>query len=173
MDIRVIYRLDRYLRGGDHTGFLAAGFPAARFTEPMENFAHQHQDVRVEDGVQYGDLPEFCDFDYIAGVARVNAASLWSLAQAPGMPVDVLIDASVLTNDTVLKWTAPTSVAGLAGYEVVWRPTINPFWTHVIGVGNVATTTVDLSKDNVVFGIRSVGTNGYRSPAVFPFPPRA
>ena len=106
MDIRVIYRLDRYLRGGDHTGFLAAGFPAARFTEPMENFAHQHQDVRVEDGVQYGDLPEFCDFDYIAGVARVNAASLWSLAQAPGMPVDVLIDASVLTNDTVLKWRA-------------------------------------------------------------------
>ena len=169
MDIRVIYRLDRYLRGGDHTGFLAAGFPAARFTEPMENFAHQHQDVRVEDGVQYGDLPEFCDFDYIAGVARVNAASLWSLAQAPGMPVNVLIDASVLTNDTVLRWTAPTSVAGLAGYEVVWRPTINPFWTHVIDVGNVATTTVDLSKDNVVFGIRSVGANGYRSPAVFPF----
>ncbi len=169
MDIRVIYRLDRYLRGGDHTGFLAAGFPAARFTEPMENFAHQHQDVRVEGGVQYGDLPEFCDFDYIAGVARVNVASLWSLAQAPGMPVDVLIDASVLTNDTVLKWTAPASADGLAGYEVVWRPTINPFWTHVVGVGNVATTSIDLSKDNVVFGVRSVGTNGYRSPAVFPF----
>lgn len=169
MDIRVIYRLDRYLRGGDHTGFLANGFPAARFTEPMENFAHQHQDVRVEDGVQYGDLPEFCDFDYIAGVARVNGASLWSLAQAPGMPRDVVIDASVLTNDTVLRWSPPTSTAGLAGYEVVWRPTINPFWTHVIGVGDVVETTIDLSKDNVVFGVRSVGTNGYRSPAVFPF----
>ena len=169
MDIRVIYRLDRYLRGGDHTGFLAAGFPAARFTEPAENFAHQHQDVRVEDGVQYGDLPEFCDFDYIAGVARVNGASLWSLAQAPGMPLNVVIDASVLTNDTVLRWSPPTSTAGLAGYEVVWRPTINPFWTHVIEVGNVAETTIDLSKDNVVFGVRSVSVDGFRSPAVFPF----
>ena len=77
--------------------------------------------------------------------------------------------ASVLTNDTVLKWSAPASAADLATYEVVWRPTINPFWTHVIDVGDVATTSVDLSKDNVVFGVRSVGANGYRSPAVFPF----
>jgi hypothetical protein len=169
MRVRVIYRRDRFRRGGDQIPFLERGYPAARFTEPNENFAHQHQDVRVEDGVQLGDLPEFCDFDYIAGVARVNAASLWSLAQAPGLPTGVVIDASVLTNDTVLRWAAPSSTAGLAGYEVVWRPTINPFWTHVIGVGNVAETTIDLSKDNVVFGIRSVGANGYRSPAVFPF----
>jgi Zn-dependent M28 family amino/carboxypeptidase len=168
MNIRVIYRLDRYLRGGDHTGFLAAGFPAARFTEPAENFAHQHQDVRVENGVQIGDLPEFCDFDYIAGVARVNAASLWSLAQAPGTPRNVLIDATVLTNDTVLRWDHGSD-PHLAGYEVVWRPTINPFWTHVIDVGDVATATIDLSKDNVVFGVRSVSTDGFRSPAVFPF----
>jgi hypothetical protein len=168
MDVRMIYRLDRYLRGGDHTQFLVDGFPAARFTEPMENFAHQHQDVRVVDGVQFGDLPEFCDFDYIAGVARVNGASLWSLAQAPGMPRDVKIDASVLTNDTVLRWTQGTD-ASLAGYEVVWRPTINPFWTHVIDVGNVHEATIDLSKDNVVFGVRSVSTDGFRSPAVFPF----
>jgi hypothetical protein len=169
MNIRVIYRLDRYLRGGDHTGFLANGFPAARFTEPMENFNHQHQDVRVEGGVQIGDLPQFCDFDYIAGVARVNGASLWSLAQAPGMPLNVLIDASVLTNDTVLRWSPPGNTAGLAGYEVVWRPTINPFWTHAIDVGNVTTATIDLSKDNVVFGVRSVSSDGFRSPAVFPF----
>jgi hypothetical protein len=169
MDVRVIYRLDRYLRGGDHTGFLANGFPAARFTEPMEDFAHQHQDVRVENGVQIGDLPEFCDFDYIAGVARVNGASIWSLAQAPGMPLEVKIDASVLTNDTVLRWKPPVNTAGLAGYEVVWRPTINPFWTHVIDVGNVTEATIDLSKDNVVFGVRSVSSEGYRSPAVFPF----
>ena len=168
MDIRMIYRLDRYLRGGDHTGFLQQGFPACRFTEPAEDFNHQHQDVRVENGVQIGDLPEFCDFDYIAGVARVNGASLWSLAQAPGMPRDVKIDASVLTNDTVLRWTHGTD-ASLAGYEVVWRPTINPFWTHVIDVGNVAEATINLSKDNVIFGVRSVGTDGYRSPAVFPF----
>ena len=169
MDVRVIYRLDRYLRGGDHTGFLAQGFPAARFTEPNENFAHQHQDVRMVNGVQFGDLPEFCDFDYIANVAKVNAASLWSLAQAPGMPQGVKIDTSVLTNDTRLLWTHGND-ASLAGYEVVWRPTINPFWTHVIPVGDVDNVTLDLSKDNVIFGVRSVSHNGFRSPAVFPFP---
>ena len=115
MDIRVIYRLDRYLRGGDHTGFLAAGFPAARFTEPMEDFAHQHQDVRVENGVQIGDLPEFCDFDYIAGVARVNGAALWSLAQAPGMPREVKIDARALTNDTRAPLVAAAEHGGPGG----------------------------------------------------------
>jgi hypothetical protein len=169
MNIRLIYRLDRYLRGGDHTGFLQQGFPAARFTEPAENFAHQHQDVRVENGVQFGDLPEFCDFDYIASVAQVNGAALWSLAQAPSMPQGVKIDTSVLTNDTKLLWTQGSGAAP-AGYEVVWRPTINPFWTHVIPVGDVSTKTIDLSKDNVIFGVRSVSQDGFRSPAVFPFP---
>ena len=87
-----IYRRDRYLRGGDHIPFLERGFPAARFTEPNEDYAHQHQDVRVENGKQYGDLPEFCDFAFIARVARVNAATLWSLATAPGhAPQDVKI----------------------------------------------------------------------------------
>ena len=119
--------------------------------------------------MQFGDLPEFCDFDYIANVARVNAASLWSLAQAPGMPQGVKIDTSVLTNDTKLLWTHGNDAA-LAGYEVVWRPTINPFWTHVIPVGNVSTATINLSKDNVIFGVRSVSHDGFRSPAVFPFP---
>ncbi len=169
MNVRIIYRLDRYLRGGDHTGFLAQGFPAARFTEPNENFAHQHQDVRVENGIQYGDLIEFLDFDYIARVARVNGAALWSLAQAPGLPQDVVIDTSVLTNDTTLRWTHGSDPE-LAGYEVVWRPTINPYWTHVIDVGEVDTATIDLSKDNVIFGVRSVSDDGFRSPAVFPFP---
>ncbi len=169
MNIRVIYRLDRYLRGGDHTGFLAQGFPAARFTEPNENFAHQHQDVRVENGVQYGDLPEFCDFGYIARVARVNGAALWSMAQAPGTPRDVVVDTSMLTNDTTLRWTHGND-AELAGYEVVWRPTIAPLWTDVIAVGDVDTTTIDLSKDNAIFGVRSVSHDGFRSPAVFPFP---
>jgi hypothetical protein len=169
MDVRVIYRLDRYLRGGDHTGFLQQGFPAARFTEPAENFAHQHQDVRVENVVQCGDLPQFCDFRYIASVARVNGAALWSMAQAPGLPQGVVIDTSVLTNDTALRWTRGSD-PHLAGYEVVWRPTINPFWTHVIPVGNTDHATVHLSKDNVVFGVRSVSADGHRSPAVFPFP---
>lgn len=169
VNIRVIYRLDRYLRGGDHTGFLENGFPAIRFTEPNENFAHEHQDVRVEDGIQYGDLVRFCDFDYMVRVARVNAAALWSLAKAPSMPRKVQIDISELTNDTTLLWNANTE-KDLAGYEVVWRPTIAPFWTHVIDVGNTTRVTIDLSKDNVVFGVRAVDKAGHRSPAVFPFP---
>ncbi|HEY7044038.1 MAG TPA: M28 family peptidase, partial [Nocardioidaceae bacterium] len=169
MNIRMIYRLDRFLRGGDNIPFLEHGWPACRFTEPNENFAHQHQDVRVENGVQFGDLPEFVDFDFVGRVARVNAATLWSLSQAPAMPTNVKVDTSVLTNDTRLVWTQGND-ANLAGYEVVWRPTINPFWTHVIPVGNVSNATVNLSKDNVIFGVRAVSTDGQHSPAVFPFP---
>ncbi|RDX47209.1 Zn-dependent exopeptidase [Lentinus brumalis] len=171
MSVRVIYRLDRFLRGGDHEPFLERGFPAARFTEPHENFAHQHQDVRVDPvtGQQFGDLIEFCDFDFIARVAKVNGAALWSLAQAPGTPKNVIIDTSVLTNNSTLLWEHGSD-EGLAGYEVVWRPTIAPFWTNVIPVGLVNKVTVDVSKDNAVLGVRAVGRNGYRSPAALPFP---
>jgi Zn-dependent M28 family amino/carboxypeptidase len=115
-DVRVIWRRDRYLRGSDHISFLLRGYPAARFTEPRENFAHEHQDVRVENGIQYGDLAEFCDFDYIARVARVNAAALWSLAQAPGTPRGVVIDTTQLTNATTLRWQLGAE-PDLAGYE--------------------------------------------------------
>jgi Peptidase family M28 len=168
MQVRLIYRLDRFLRAGDHLSFIQNGFPAAvRFTEPNENFAHQHQDVRVEDGVQFGDLPEFCDFHYIAGVARVNAAAMWSLAAAPAAPSDVTVDTAALTNDTTLSWTVDPLAAS---YEVVWRPTTEPLWTHRIRVGKVGTATVDLSKDNVVFGVRAIGPSGHRSPAAYPLP---
>ncbi|WP_328459916.1 M20/M25/M40 family metallo-hydrolase [Actinoplanes sp. NBC_00393] len=169
MNVRVIWRRDRYLRGSDHISFLLRGYPAARFTEPRENFAHEHQDVRVENGVQYGDLVEFCDFGYIARVARVNAATLWSLAQAPGTPKGVVIDTTQLTNETTLRWQAGTE-PDLAGYEVVWRETTAPDWEHVIPVGNVVTVTVDISKDNVLFGVRAVGRTGLRSPAAAPLP---
>ncbi len=168
MNVRVIYRRDRYLRGGDQIPFLERGFPAARFTEPNEDYAHQHQDVRVENGVQFGDLPQFCDFRFIAGVARVNAATLWSLAMAPGTPKNAAIDTSALDNNTTLTWDL---VAGAAGYEVVWRPTVEPEWTHVIRVAGTSTNkTVDLSKDNVFFAVRSVDAKGRRSPAAFPTP---
>ena len=169
--MRVIYREDRFLRGGDHEPFLERGFPAARFTEPHENFAHQHQDVRVDPvtGEQFGDLIEFCDFDFITRAARVNGAVLWSLAQAPGTPKNVTIDTSVLTNNSTLEWAVDQD-QGLAGYEVVWRATDAPQWTDVIPVGLVSKVTVLLSKDNVAFGVRAVGKNGYRSPAAFPFP---
>jgi hypothetical protein len=169
MHISPIYRLDRFLRGGDHSSFLAAGYAAVRFTEPNENFNHQHQDVRVENCTQYGDLPEFVDYDYVARVARVNLAALWSLANAPGKVSNVTIDTTTLSNDSGLKWP-PVPYHDLKGYEVVWRPTNAPLWTHSFYVGNVTTVTVPLSKDNVIFGVRSVGKNGYKSPATYPFP---
>ncbi|MFI7546893.1 M20/M25/M40 family metallo-hydrolase [Actinoplanes sp. NPDC049599] len=169
MKVRVVWRRDRYLRGSDHISFLLRGYPAARFTEPRENFAHEHQNVRVENGVQYGDLVEFCDFAYIARVARVNAAALWSLAQAPGTPTGVVIDTTRLTNETTLRWQRGTS-ADLAGYEVVWRETTAPDWTNVLAVGDVTAVTIDLSKDNVFFGVRAVDRDGHRSPVAAPRP---
>jgi len=168
MDVRLVYRLDRFLRAGDHLSFLRQGYPAVRFTEPHENFDHEHQDVRVEDGVQLGDLPQFVDFDYVAGVARVNAAGLWSLANAPGTPQAVTVDVTRLTNDTTLSWSVDPAAAG---YEVVWRPTTSPVWTHVVPVGHVGTATLTgFSKDNALIGVRSVGADGKHSPAVLPLP---
>jgi len=168
MDVRLVYRLDRFLRAGDHLSFLQQGYPAVRFTEPHENFDHEHQDVRVVNGVQIGDLPQFVDYDYVAGVARVNAAGLWSLANAPGTPRDVKVDVTQLTNDTTLKWTVDPAAAG---YEVVWRPTISPVWTHVVPVGQVPTATLTgFSKDNALIGVRAVGADGKRTPAVLPIP---
>jgi hypothetical protein len=169
MRVRVIWRRDRYLRGSDHISFLRRGYPAARFTEPRENFRHQHQDVRVEDGVQYGDLIRFCDFWYIARVTRVNAATLWSLAQAPSTPRGVVIDTTQLTNETTLRWQAGTE-EDLAGYEVLWRESTAPEWTHALPVGPVTSVTVDISKDNVQFGVRAVDRDGHRSPAAAPVP---
>ncbi|MFD7894480.1 M20/M25/M40 family metallo-hydrolase [Streptomyces sp. NPDC059743] len=171
MNVRVIYRRDRYLRGGDHIPFLERGYAAARFTEPTEDFAHQHQDVRVEDGRQYGDLPEFCDFGYIARVARVNGAALWTLAQAPATPRGVKIVTSSLTNATELVWDAGAET-DLTGYEVVWRETTAPEWTHLAEADGATSHTVDLSKDNLFFGVRAVNRAGHRSPVAFPVPQR-
>jgi Zn-dependent M28 family amino/carboxypeptidase len=169
MNIRVIYRRDRFLRSSDQVSFLQQVWPAGRFTEPSENYAHEHQNVRVENGVQFGDLAEFCDFDFIARVARVNAATLWSLSQAPGTPKGLVIVTTVLTNDSTLHWTASTS-ADIAGYEVVWRETTAPDWERAIPVGNVTNVTVDLNKDNVFIGVRAVDTAGHHSPVAFPVP---
>ncbi|HEY1485925.1 MAG TPA: M20/M25/M40 family metallo-hydrolase [Micromonosporaceae bacterium] len=169
MRIRVIWRRDRYLRGSDHISFLDQGYPAARFTEPRENFNHEHNDVGVIDGVQHGDLAEFCDFNYMARVAKVNAATLWSLAQAPGTPKNALLLTESLTNLSTLSWDRGTE-PDLAGYEVVWRETTAPEWTNVIAVGDVTTITIDLSKDNVFFGVRAVDQAGHRSPVASPQP---
>lgn len=172
MNVSVIYRLDRYLRGGDHRPFLEAGYPAARFTEPNEDYAHQHQDVRIdENGKQYGDLSEFVDFDFVARVGRVNGAALWSLANSAGAPQNVRVNTTALGNDSIFYWDPPAGGEdGIDGYEVIFRATDTPFWTHVIDVGLVNEVTVDLSKDNVIFGIRSRSVDGFRGVAVLPFP---
>ncbi|HJR08588.1 MAG TPA: M28 family metallopeptidase [Pyrinomonadaceae bacterium] len=171
-NVETIYRRDRYLRGGDHIPFLERGFTAVRFTEPNEDYTHQHQNVRTENGIVYGDLPEFVDFGYIAQVARLNAASLATLARAPARPKGVGLLTSRLTNDTDLQWTANTE-DDLAGYEVVWRETDSPVWTHAQMVGNVTTYTAKgISKDNYFFGVRAVDKEGNRSPASAPRPVR-
>ncbi|HET9620355.1 MAG TPA: M20/M25/M40 family metallo-hydrolase, partial [Kofleriaceae bacterium] len=148
--VDLIWRRDRYLRGGDHAPFLNNGYAAVRFTEPAENFHHQHQNVRVENGTQYGDLPEFVDFGYIAQVARVNAAALAALALAPAAPKGVQIETTKLENDTTLTWGANPE-PDVAGYRVVWRDTTAPLWQSHKDVGNVTRVTLPVSKDNVVF----------------------
>jgi hypothetical protein len=172
INVRVIWRRDRYLRGSDHLSFQQQGYPAARFTEPRENFDHEHQNTQVVDGVQFGDLIDFVDFDYMARVAKVNAAALWSLATAPSTPHGVQIHTTPPgtlsgTNLTTLSWTANPE-ADLAGYEVVMRETTSADWTSAIDIGNVTAVTLDISKDNVQFGIRAVDQDGHRSPVGFP-----
>ena len=170
--VHTIYRRDRYLRGGDHIPFLERGFAAVRFTETNEDYTHQHQNVRTENGIVYGDLPEFVDYGYIAQVARLNAAALATLARAPARPKAVGLLTRRLTNDTDLQWTANTE-NDLAGYEVVWRETDSPVWTHAEMVGNVTTYTAKgISKDNYFFGVRAVDREGNRSPASAPRPVR-
>jgi Peptidase family M28 len=170
MHVRLIWRRDRFLRGGDQIPFLQQGYPAARFTEPAENFAHQHQDVRVENGIQFGDLEQFVDFGYTARVARVNGAALANLALAPATPKEAKIDTTQLTNDTTLTWKANPE-PDLAGYEIVWRESTAPLWEHTVSVGNVTSYTLkNLSKDNVQVGVRAVDRDGFRSPVAFPVP---
>jgi hypothetical protein len=172
MRVMMVYRRDRYLRGGDHMPFVERGYAAVRFTEPNENYNHQHQNVRVENGIQYGDLPEFDDFNYIADVARVNAANLAALALAPARPKNAGIITARLTNDTDLKWDA-NKEPDLAGYEIVWRDTTSPIWTNSQPVGNVTSYTMKgMSKDNYFFGVRAIDKEGNRSPVSYPRPMR-
>ncbi len=170
MKVMLVYRRDRYGRGGDHIPFLERGYPAVRFTEVNEEFRHQHQNVRVENGVQFGDLPEFVDFAYVANVARVNAASLAALAFAPSRPKGVTILSQRLSNDTELKWDANTE-PDLAGYEIVWRDTTAAVWTNSKPVGNVTGFTMKgMSKDNYFFGVRAFDKDGNRSQVTYPKP---
>jgi hypothetical protein len=167
----LVFRLDRYLRGGDHYSFNQQGFAAVRFTEFREDFHHQHRNVRTENGIEYGDLPKFVDFDYVAHVARLNAATLASLASAPAPPANVHLLTKEVENDSTLTWEH--SPGGLASrYEILWRSTTSPEWEHAKNIGNVTRTTLKLSKDNVIFAVRAVDAQGHRSLPVVPLPER-
>ena len=165
----LVFRPDRFLRGGDHLSFNQEGFAAVRFTEYRENYNHQHQDVRTEKGIEYGDLPKFVDFDYVANVARLNAASLAALASAPAPPAEVRLLAKELENSSTLLWQP--SPGGLAdSYEVLWRATTAPLWEHSKSVGSATRVTLEESKDNVIFAVRAVDVAGHRSLPVTPTP---
>jgi len=165
----LVFRLDRFLRGGDHYSFNQQGFAAVRFTEFREDFNHQHQTPRTENGIEYGDLAKFVDFDYVAHVARLNAATLASLVSAPAPPASVKMQTKDLDNDTTLTWE-PSS--GAAAYEVVWRSTKAPDWEYVQTVSSGTRATLKVSKDNVIFGVRAVDAAGHRSLPVVPEPER-
>jgi len=183
------FRRDRFQRGGDHSSFNQDGFAAVRFTEWREDFNHQHQNVRDEDGVQYGDLLKYDDFDYMARVARLNAATMAELASAPPPPVNVAYPPpprvfTIALNNTEITWEqAPDTPSGTK-YEIVWRPTAAPDWSRSlladkltsVPEGKFSATdgkyaiTIPVSKDNVIFGVRAVDAKGHRSPAVVPWP---
>src|SRR5581483_3089928 len=167
----LVFRLDRYLRGGDHYSFNQQGFAAVRFTEYREDYNHQHQNIRTENGIEYGDLPKFVNFDYVANVARLNAATLASLAAAPAPPANVRLLTKELENDSTLMWEP--SPGGLAtGYEILWRETSGPEWENGDAVVAGTRATVKESKDNVIFGVRAVDQAGRKSLPVVPLPER-
>ncbi len=170
---KLVFRRDRYLRGGDHISFNEQGYAAVRFTEYREDYNHQHQNVRTEKGIEYGDLPKFVDFQYVANVARLNAAVLASLASAPAPPAKVRLLTQQLENDTTLAWEP--SPGGLAtGYEVLYRATTEAEWPilGVQNVGDATTATLKRSKDNVIFAVRAVDKRGHKSLPVVPAPQR-
>jgi hypothetical protein len=188
----LIFRRDRFLRGGDHTSFNLEGFAAVRFTEWRENFDHQHQNVRVAPAApigavedpgfhgpvppvptQFGDLLQYVDPEYVANVARLNAATLAVLALAPGPPQNVRVHTDAVDNNAQLTWAAPAGFPASGSYEVVWRSTEAPTWTNSQPIAHAVTgVTLPISKDNVIFGVRSVDAGGHRSLAVYPMATR-
>ncbi|MDQ2864749.1 MAG: M28 family metallopeptidase [Candidatus Eremiobacteraeota bacterium] len=169
MKVRQIYRADRFLRGGDQESFSAQGYAAIRFVEAHENFTHQHQDVRVTNGVQYGDLLPFNDWQYLARVTQVNIAALAALALGPAAPANAQLVTRRLGYDSTLRWRrAPHATS----YEILWRSTDAPNWQFARNVGNVTQATVPVSKDDYVLGVRAVDAAGRRSVASYPAPVR-
>ncbi len=166
LEVVMVYRPDRYLRGGDHTPFIQRGYTAVRITEMNENFDHQHQDVRKEKGIQYGDLVEFMDFEYLRKNTALNLASLANLAKSPGMPQEVRVEVRNLTNSTLLTWKQPKN-GKPKGYYVLVRETYQPFWQKKIFTTE-ASIRVSYSKDNYFFAVQSVSQDGNESLPVVP-----
>jgi hypothetical protein len=164
MNVKLVWRRDRFLRAGDQISFLQQGYPAVRFTEPNENYNHQAQNVAVTNGVQFGDLPQFVDFRYLARVTRVIGSSLAALVRAPRAPTNARLITTPASNDTELTWDANPE-PDVVGYEVVWRDSTEPLWTHSRLVGNVTDYTIaGLNKDDNQVGVRAIDSEGNRSP---------
>jgi hypothetical protein len=165
--VALVYRLDRFGRGGDHSAFNALGYPAVRFTENSENYRRQHQDLRTEEGIEYGDTIAFVDFPYLAKVTATNAITAASMAFAPPPPENVKISGAV-TSDTTLSWSAEPGSAA-AAYRVHWRDTTESIWTHARDAGTAQSLTLaNLAIDDFAFGVASVSAEGFESPVVFP-----
>ena len=168
-EVRQIWRADRFLRGGDQESFQADNYPAIRFVEANENFTHQHQDVRMENGVQFGDLLQYMDWHYLAKATQANVAALAALALGPQAPPDAQLVLRRLGYDSTLRWKP---AIGAASYEVVWRSTSAANWEYALNVGNVNETTVPVSKDDFILGVRAIDAHGHRSVASYPAPVR-
>jgi hypothetical protein len=167
LDVMMVYRLDRFGRGGHHRPFNEVGFPAVRIMETNENYNWQHQDIRVEDGIAYGDVIEHVDFDYAAKLTALNAVTLASMAWAPAPPENVRISGQV-SPSTTLSWN---KVPGATSYRLHWRLTTEPQWTHYRTVGDVDEFTLEnIVIDNYFFGVSSISDSGIQSPVVFPGP---
>lgn len=168
LEVVLVYRNDRYLRGGDHTPFVNRGFGAVRITEMNENYDHQHQDLRTEKGTEYGDYAKFMDFEYLRKNTAINAATLANLAKAPAVPQQVTIEVRNLTNSTSLYWQAPKS-GKVKGYYILMRETYWPFWQKKIFTTKLG-ITLPYSKDNYYFAVQSVSEDGNESLPVLPLP---
>jgi Zn-dependent M28 family amino/carboxypeptidase len=166
LEVVLVYRNDRFLRGGDHSSFVQRGYTSVRITEMNENYDHQHQDVRLEKGTQYGDLPQFMDFEYLRKNTALNLCNLANLAKSPSFPEDVKIDVKNLTNSTWIFWKAPRT-GRVKGYYVLMRETYQAFWQKKFFT---AQTEIHLpySKDNYFFAVQSVSEDGNESLPVIP-----
>lgn len=164
-DVSMVYRRDRFGRGGDQVPMVEAGFPAVRVTEAAENYTRQHQDIRTENGIAYGDTIDGVDFSYLARVARLNAITMASLASAPRPPMEVKVEGA-LSADTKVSWTASP---GASSYVIWWRDTTSPTWQHSKAVrGTETTATVEgVVIDDWFFGVQAISPEGYASPIQF------